>query len=77
MTGRAYIEEVLILVWLKSIKSKLLDKQVNAQKESLKKYFQGLHKLLQAHEKLCNENERIKQEKKMCINMLLMEGSTL
>ena len=31
--------------------SELLDKQVNAQKESLKKYFQGSHKLPQSHEK--------------------------
>ena len=38
--------------------SELLDKQVNAQKESLKKYFRGLCKLPQAHEKVCDENER-------------------
>ena len=31
--------------------SELLDKQVNAQKESLKKYFQGSCELPQAHEK--------------------------
>ena len=35
MTGRAYIGEMLIQIWLKSIK--LVDKQVNVQKESLKK----------------------------------------
>ena len=35
MTGRAYMGEVLIKVWLKSIE--LLHKQMNAQKESLKK----------------------------------------
>ena len=33
MTGRAYMEEVLTQVWLKSVKSELFDKQVNAQKE--------------------------------------------
>ena len=55
MTGRAYMGEVLNQVWLKSIKmSELLDKQVNAQKE---KIFRGSRKLLQAHKKVCNENE--------------------
>ena len=34
--------------------SELLDKQVNAQKE---KIFWGSHRLLQAHEKVCDENE--------------------
>ena len=34
--------------------SELLDKQVNAQKE---KNFRGSHKLPQAHEKVCDENE--------------------
>ena len=40
MTGRAYIGEMLIQIWLKSIKemSKLVDKQVNVQKESLKNF---------------------------------------
>ena len=37
--------------------SELFDKQVNAQKENLKKYFRGSRKLLQAHEKVCDENE--------------------
>ena len=40
--------------------SELLDKQVNAQKEN----FRGSHKLPQAHEKVCNENERNKQGRK-------------
>ena len=39
--------------------SELLDKQVNVQKQSLKKY-PGSHKLLQAHKKECDENERKK-----------------
>ena len=43
------MREVLIQVWLKSVK--LLDKQVNAQNESLKKYLRGACKLLQAHKK--------------------------
>ena len=38
--------------------SELLDKQVNAQKESLIKNFQGSCRFPQAHEKVCNENER-------------------
>ena len=46
--------------------SELLDKQVNGQKESLKKYFRGSHKLPQIHEKVCDENERNKQEKMTC-----------
>ena len=43
--------------------SELVDKQVNVQKESLKK-TSGVHaKLPQAHEKVCDENERNKQRK--------------
>ena len=48
--------------------SELVDKQVNVQKESLKNFrgsrkTSGVHtKLPQAHEKLCDENE--KQRKK-------------
>ena len=50
--------------------SELLDKQVNAQKE---KNFQGSRKLLQAHEKVCNE---MKQRKTRCTHkMLLKEGT--
>ena len=41
MTGRAYMGEVLIQIWLKSM-SELLDKQVNVQKGSLKK-TSGVH----------------------------------
>ena len=47
MTGRAYMEEVLNQVWLKSMND-LLDEQVNAQE---KKSFRGSCKLPQAHEK--------------------------
>ena len=43
--------------------SELLDKQVNAQKENLKKYFWGSHELPQAHKKVRDENERNKEEK--------------
>ena len=43
--------------------SELLDKQVNAQKENLKKYFRDSRELPEAHEKVCNENERNKEEK--------------
>ena len=44
--------------------SELVDKQVNVQKESLKKTSRVHAKLPQAHEKMCNENERNKQRKK-------------
>ena len=43
--------------------SELLDKQVNAQKENLKKYFRGSRELPQAHEKVCDEDESRKKEK--------------
>ena len=39
--------------------SELLDKQVNVQKE-FEKNFQGSRELPQAHEKVCDENERNK-----------------
>ena len=42
--------------------SELLDKQVNAQKESLIKNLPGFTKLLQAHEKVCDENEKKRWE---------------
>ena len=60
LVARACIREVLIQVW-----SELLDKQVNAQKE-FKKSFQVSRKLSQAHEKVCNENERNKQKSRTC-----------
>ena len=41
--------------------SELFDKEVNAQKESLKKNFQGSRELPHAHENVCDENERNKQ----------------
>ena len=41
--------------------SELLDKQVNAQKENI---FRGSRKLPQAHEKVCDENERRRRRKK-------------
>ena len=44
--------------------SELFNIQVNAQKENLKKYFRGSWELPQAHEKVCDENERNKQTKK-------------
>ena len=49
---------------------------MNAQKESLKKYFRGSRKLPQTHEKVCDENET-KKENNACAKMLLMEGRTL
>ena len=48
--------------------SELFDKPVNAQKE---KNFWGSRKLLQAHEKVCDENERNKLEKRCtCKNVI-------
>ena len=43
--------------------SELFDKEVNAQKESLKKNFWGSRKLPHAHEKVCDENETKKQRR--------------
>ena len=56
--------------------SELFDKQVNAQKVE---NFRGSRKLLQAHEKMCDENERKKVEEKNDVHfkMLLMEGGHL
>ena len=42
--------------------SELFDKELNAQKESLKKNFRGSRKLPHAHEKVCDENERKKND---------------
>ena len=61
--------------------SELFDKEVNAQKESLKKNFRGSRKLPYAHEKVCDENERNKQTNKekndARVKMVLVEGSPL
>ena len=54
LTGRGCMGEVLIQ-FCKEI-SKLFDKQVNAQKQSLKN-TSGVH-ASQAHEKVCNENKK-------------------
>ena len=55
-----------------------LFKEVNAQKESLKKNFRGSRKLPYAHEKVCDENERNKQEKNDArVKKFLVEGSPL
>ena len=54
--------------------SELVDKQVNVQKESLKK-TSGVHaKLPQAHEKVCDENERKKQRKKQRAPKIFFDG---
>ena len=54
--------------------SELLDKQVNALKE---KIFWGSRKLLQAHIKVCNENEERNKKNDARIKMFLMGGSGL
>ena len=51
MTGKAYMGEVLIQVWLKSIRQ-----TSECTKRELKN-FQGSRMLPQAHEKVCDENE--------------------
>ena len=47
--------------------SELFDNEMNAQKESLKKKFQGSRKLPHAHEKGCDENERNKKKDDGCL----------
>ena len=56
MIDRAYMGEVLTQVWL--------DKEVNAQKESLKKYLRGSRKLPQVHEKRAMKMKERKKERK-------------
>ena len=53
--------------------SELLDKQVNVRKESLKK-FQGSRELPQAHEKVCDENERKKKKIQLLHQKKFLEG---
>ena len=55
--------------------SELLDKQVNAQKENLKKYFRDSRELPEAHEKVCNENER--KRKRRAPKIFLWAGRNL
>ena len=59
----------------------LFDKEVNAQKESLKKLQGFTQAPAQAHGKVCDENERKKQTNKkkndVRVKMLLMGGSTM
>ena len=43
--------------------SELFDKEVNAQKESLKKNFRGSRKLPHAHEKVCDERNKETKKK--------------
>ena len=57
--------------------SELVDKQVNVQKESLKKTSGVDAKLPQAHEKVCDENERNKEKKRRAPKILLMTGRSL
>ena len=59
--------------------SELLDKQVNVQKESLKNTCGIRASSPQAHEKVCDENERKKEEKKNdCrVKNIFVKGRTL
>ena len=54
--------------------NELFDKEVNAQTEGLKNSLWGLSKLPQAHEKVCDENER---KKRQVPKIFLMEGRSL
>ena len=51
MTGRAFMGEVLIQVWLKFIKELVSIRQTSEWTE------RKLTGLTQAHEKVCNEND--------------------
>ena len=63
----------------------LFDKEVNAQKESLKKLQEFTQAPRASPRKVCDENERNKQRNKeirkkkydVRVKMLLMEGSTI
>ena len=55
--------------------SELFDKEVNAQKESLKT-FRGSRKLPQAHEKVCDDNKVIRKNNAP-VKIFLIEGSPL
>ena len=64
--------------------SELVDKQVNVQKESLKKTSgvyaklpQAHAKLSQAHEKVCDENERNKEKKRRLPKIFFDGGRSL
>ena len=57
--------------------SELVDKQVNVQKENLKK-TSGVHtKLPQAHEKVCDKNERNKEKKLRAPKIFFVVGRSL
>ena len=75
MTGRAYMGEVLMQIWL----SELLDKQVNVQKESLKIKLPGFTQASASPQKVYNENEgKKKKENNDChINKFFVKGRTL
>ena len=53
--------------------SELLDKKVNAQKENLKKYFQGSRELPQAHKKVRDE-KKVETKKKRRVPKIFMLG---
>ena len=75
MTGRAYLGEVLNQVLLKSVK-KLLDKQMNAQKESFKN-TSGVHTSSRKPTKKCTMKMKETRKNDTCVKMLFMEGSPL
>ena len=66
MTGRAYMGEVLTQVW-QNLMSELLDKEVNAQKENLKK-LPGAYASSPKPTKKCTMKMKVEtnKEKTMC-----------
>ena len=58
--------------------SELFNKRSERTKREFEKIFRGSRKLPYAHEKVCDENERMKQEKKRRARKnVLVEGSSL
>ena len=73
MTGRGSIEPSLAEIHQEM--SEILDKQVNAQKEKTSGIHTGSRK---PTKKVCDENERNKQEKNDGrVQIIFMEGSPL
>ena len=80
MTRRAYIHwrnADTNLAEIHEEMSELVDKQVNVQKESLKKTSGIYTKLPQPHEKVCDKNERNKEKNDGRLKYFLIAGRSL
>ena len=77
MTGRAYIGEVLIQIWLKSVKK--FRQTSECTKREFEKIFRGSRKLPQAHEKcvMKMKEERKKRKNDCYIKFFVVTGRTL